>query len=85
MPALFEPSNSGEVSVKSVLLAVFLSAAAVMFMPSEASAWVCTANSPSAWGKGWHNYSLGYARRRALAECAARTPRWQTCYITSCY
>lgn len=50
--------------------------------PSSAEAAVCTARS--AYASGWGSGSLNYARRRALHECAIRTPRGYTCYITSC-
>ncbi len=50
--------------------------------PSTAEAAYCTARSPYA--SGWGSGHLNYARRRALAECAIRTPRGYTCYITSC-
>lgn len=56
-------------------------------MPTEASArWVCRATSAATghWGWGAHNYSESYARRRALAECAVRTPRGYTCRLRSC-
>jgi hypothetical protein len=70
--------------VKTILASLVIAVCAVAFMSSEASAWVCYASSPSANGWGSHNYSLGYAKRRALAECSVRTPRYQTCYITGC-
>lgn len=50
--------------------------------PTTAEAAYCTARSPYA--SGWGQGNPNYARRRALAECAARTPRGYTCYITSC-
>ena len=50
--------------------------------PTSAEAAYCTARSPYA--SGWGQGSLNYARRRALQECAIRTPRGYTCYITSC-
>ncbi len=70
--------------MRNTFATLVIAAAAIAFLSSEASAWYCTAASPSATGWGRHNYSLGYARRRALAECAVRTPRYQTCYITGC-
>jgi hypothetical protein len=45
-------------------------------------AWYCLASSPSA--SGWGTGSRSYATSRALAECAARTPGYQTCYIRYC-
>ncbi len=53
-------------------------------MPTQASAWTCYATSRTGsygWGRGG---SLGYAQRRALHECAIRTPRGYTCYLRSC-
>jgi len=71
--------------MRNSLAALVLAAASLAFFSSEASAWVCMARSPTgAWGKGWHNYSLGYAQRRALAECAVRTPRGYVCILTGC-
>jgi hypothetical protein len=49
---------------------------------SVTRAWYCFASSPSA--SGWATGSRSYATARALAECAARTPRYQTCYIRYC-
>lgn len=45
--------------------------------------YTCTARSPSAYGY-WHSNSLSLSKRRALQECAIRTPRNQRCYITVC-
>jgi hypothetical protein len=71
--------------MRKYLAALAIAGAAFIYCSSEASAWICQAPSPTgAWGRGWHNYSLGYARRRALAECAIRTPRYSRCYITGC-
>jgi hypothetical protein len=71
--------------MKHKLATLAVAAVTFAFMASEASAWVCTArsaNGSSGWGS--HPSSLGYARRRALAECAIRTPRNYTCVLTSC-
>ena len=70
-------SPSGEkTTVKTALASLVIAIAALAVTPSEASAWVCyAASNTGATGGGSHNYSLGYARRRALAECAIRTPR----------
>ena len=54
-----------------------------ILVASEASAWTCVARSRTG-SYGWGAGSLGYARGRALVECAVRTPRGYTCYITSC-
>jgi hypothetical protein len=51
--------------------------------PSQALAWYCHATSPAAYGWGSHG-NRSVAVRRALAECAVRTPRYQTCYIRYC-
>ncbi len=53
--------------------------------PTQASAaWTCYANSRTG-SYGWAvNRSLHTAQRRALWECARRTPRGYTCYIRSC-
>ncbi len=63
---------------------LFLGAFALMLIPMEASAWSCRADSPSAYGWSSNYYSLNAARRRALNECAVRTPRGQVCRITYC-
>lgn len=51
---------------------------------SNAYAWVCTAQSPSAVGQGISPF-LNVAQERAMYECMIRTPGWQACYIVSCY
>lgn len=69
---------------KSLMYAI-LGASMFALVPTDASAWTCRARSPTgAWGWG-SNYSLYAAQRRALWECAIRTPRWSRCYITRCY
>ena len=50
--------------------------------PTKAEAAYCEARSPYA--SGWGSGHINYARRRALQECAIRTPRGYTCYITHC-
>ena len=71
--------------MRNSLAALILAAASLALFSTEASAWICQARSPTgSWGRGWHNYSLSYAKRRALVECAVRTPRRYTCYITGC-
>lgn len=50
---------------------------------AAAASWYCTANSPRAYGWG-KSPNLASAKRIALNECAVRTPRGQTCRITSC-
>lgn len=51
--------------------------------PSAAEAAYCEARSryASGWGQ---SQSMRRARERALYECAVRTPRGYTCYITHC-
>ena len=52
---------------------------------TPADAWYCRATSSTgSWGWGYHPRSLAYAKRRALMECAVRTPRNRTCYIRFC-
>ena len=71
--------------MKHWLAALAIALGALAMISSEASAWVCTAQSRSgSSGIGTHPTNLAYARRRALTECAARTPRRYTCYITGC-
>jgi hypothetical protein len=66
------------------ILGLTLAAAVSAFVgPTQALAWYCYASSPSAYGWGSHG-SRSVASRRALAECAVRTPRYQTCYIRYC-
>jgi hypothetical protein len=68
------------------ILASFVFAIVTMsFLATDALAYRCTArsaNGSSGWGS--HPTSPGYARRRALNECAIRTPRNYTCVITEC-
>jgi hypothetical protein len=58
-------------------------AASVTLSANAASAWVCYAHSPVAYGWGSSGY-LGTAKVIALRECAVRTPRGMVCVITSC-
>jgi len=51
--------------------------------PTEAAAWYCRADSPSAYGWGRHLYRHR-AVRIALYQCSIRTPRYETCYISWC-
>ncbi|MBY0531724.1 MAG: hypothetical protein K2P86_07115 [Xanthobacteraceae bacterium] len=67
-------------AVAAVAAATF--ATASFITPTKAEAAYCEARSPYA--SGWGQGSLGYARQRALRECAIRTPRGYTCYITHC-
>ncbi len=71
--------------MKMLLAAVAVAGGLMAMSSTDASAYTCRARSGTgAWGWGSHPYSLNYARRRALYECAIRTPRRYTCYITSC-
>jgi len=71
--------------MKNLIIALVIGAGALALAPTEASAWICYARGTTgATGWGSHPYSLGYARRRALAECAIRTPRYARCYLTGC-
>ena len=71
--------------MKHLLAALAIALGALATGTSDASAWVCTAASRSgAQGSGTHPTNVAYARRRALLECTARTPRRYTCYITGC-
>lgn len=58
--------------------------ASSLVTPTTAEAYKCIARSSHAYGWGYHPRSLAYAQRRALRECAVRTRRGYTCYITSC-
>jgi hypothetical protein len=55
-----------------------------VYTAPEAQAWGCEARSPSSrgWSSGYN--SRAQAQRRALQECAVRTPRNRTCRITYC-
>jgi hypothetical protein len=71
-------------SVMKKLAVMTVAAAALLVMvPGEALAWYCYASSPSAYGWGTSS-SRRSAVRRALRECAVRTPRHQTCYLRYC-
>jgi hypothetical protein len=71
--------------VKKILASLVFAAVTTAFLATDAMAWTCTArsaNGSSGWGS--HPYSLNYAKRRALNECALRTPRNYTCVLTGC-
>ena len=72
--------------MRNRFLAIFFVAASCALFSTEASAWICQARSTGTtnWGRGWHPHSLEYAKRRALLECAVRTPRRYRCVITGC-
>ena len=69
--------------MKKIAAFAFATSLLAFMIPTEALAWYCYASSPSAYGYGV-NSSRRAAVRRALAECAVRTPRYQTCYIRYC-
>ncbi|HLK26799.1 MAG TPA: hypothetical protein VKT30_19265 [Caulobacteraceae bacterium] len=68
--------------LKKIVLATAVMAS-VAFSASAASAFVCYARSPVAYGWGSSGY-LGTAKVIALRECAVRTPRGMVCVITGC-
>lgn len=70
--------------IKYLAIAAVATSSFLFVAPTEAEAYYCTARSTQASGWGSHPRSLAYARRRALEECAIRTRRGTTCYITSC-
>ena len=70
-------------NVKLFAATMVLAGTMMVMAPGEASAWACRADSASAYG--WaRSGSLSWARSRALRQCARRTPRYQTCYISWC-
>ena len=69
--------------MRRVTAAFLFAGAMIAIDTSEAYAWYCKAESRNSYG--WAlNYNLDTAKRRALWECARRTPRRQTCYIVNC-
>ena len=71
--------------IKYLAVAAIAAGSFLFVSPQSAEAYKCYARSSQASGWGYHTHSLNYARRRALSECAVRTPRGYTCYITSCH
>jgi hypothetical protein len=70
--------------MKKIILGLTVAASAFAFAgQSQAYAWYCYASSASAYGWGTSG-SRSYAVNRALAECAVRTPRYQSCYLRYC-
>jgi hypothetical protein len=69
--------------MKRTLMAIAAAGIAMTLIPTEASAWICRADSPSAYGWGSHR-SRARAVRIAIVQCAARTPRYQVCYLSWC-
>jgi hypothetical protein len=78
-----------ETTMKKLLaltaLGVLVGGATLIGSPTEANAWGCRATSPSAWGQSSGYRYRSEAVNRALRECAVRTPRYETCYIRSCW
>jgi hypothetical protein len=71
--------------VKKILASAVFAVVTIAFLATDAMAWTCTARSANgSYGWGSHPTSLSYARRRALAECAIRTPRNYTCVLQGC-
>ena len=68
-------------AIAAAVAAIFTTVSFVS--PSTAEAAYCEARSRVANGWGRSPY-LNEARQRALYECAIRTPRGYTCYITQC-
>jgi len=68
------------VALTAAAAAVF--SALSFITPATAEAAYCEARSRFA--TGWGSGSLSSAQQRALYECARRTPRGYTCYITRC-
>jgi hypothetical protein len=76
--------KGGSMKKTSLIIAsVAILAGVVAAMPSQAYACYCEARSSYAWGWG-RSSACSVARKRALAECAVRTPRGAWCYITFC-
>jgi hypothetical protein len=69
--------------MKRTLVALLFAGTMIAIDTSDANAWYCRAESQNSYGWGT-NYNQAAARRRALYECARRTPRRQTCYIVYC-
>ena len=69
--------------MRSLFASLAFAVGVLAMMSTEAAAWYCRAESRSAYGWG-SDYSRRAASRRALYECARRTPRHQTCYIIYC-
>jgi hypothetical protein len=67
----------------ALVFAIAAASAALPLTSSPASADVCFARSPTG-SVGWGRGNPDYARDRALAECAVRTPTYSYCRITSC-
>ena len=70
--------------MKSLIAASAITALLMFAGASQASAWYCQANGTTG-ATGWGTSgNLSVAQRRALAECAVRTPRGHMCYLQFC-
>jgi hypothetical protein len=70
-------------TMRLILASAVVAAGITAALPSQAFACYCEARSAYSWG--WGRYSsCAAAKRRALNECAARTPRGYWCYVTYC-
>jgi hypothetical protein len=70
--------------MRLIIATAAIAATLVGMMPSQASAWYCVARSASG-ARGWAtNNDLARARYNSLVQCAVRTPRRYTCYVTGC-
>jgi hypothetical protein len=72
------------IKLKAIIVILTITAGIAM-IPSQASAaWTCGARGTTG-ATGWgYSVSIYRARRIALANCAVRTPRGYTCYLTGC-
>ena len=61
-------------AMKKSLLAMSAAGLVLALVPTQASAWVCRADSANAYGWGSHAYRHR-AARIALYQCSIRTPR----------
>jgi hypothetical protein len=70
--------------VRKTVGVLAIAAAMMALVGSAAGAWTCKATSRTgSWGWGTSGYRNA-AARRALYECAVRTPRGYTCYLRYC-
>jgi hypothetical protein len=67
-----------------LIIVSFAIAMSLAMIPTQASAWYCVARGTTG-ASGWGlSGSLYNAKRIALGNCAVRTRRGHTCYITGC-
>ena len=55
-----------------------------LFSTTANAAWYCEAYSSVAGGWG-ESFNKRNAKRIAMNNCRVRTPRWDRCYIDSCW